>query len=65
MVWRYADPDGSEHNTVNCSIADARADRRTATAQAAAPAHGPGAAAYELGMRETDHGLPVQPFTDP
>ena len=21
--------------------------------------------AYELGMRETDHGVPVQPFLDP
>jgi hypothetical protein len=25
-------------------------------------AHG---AAYELGMRETDHGVPIQPYPDP
>ena len=23
-----------------------------------------GGAAYELGMRETDHGIPLQPFPD-
>ena len=23
-----------------------------------------GAAAYELGMRETDHGIPLQPYPD-
>ncbi len=23
-----------------------------------------GAAAYEIGMRETDHGIPLQPFAD-
>ena len=64
VVWRYADPDGSEHNTANCSIAaldlvlhrDGQVPLRLHTA------HG---GTYELGMRETDHGLPVQPFTDP
>ena len=62
--WVYSDPDGSEHNTVNCSIArmeltierEGREPLRTSTA------HG---AAYELGMRETDHGVPIQPFPDP
>ena len=24
----------------------------------------PGGAAYELGMREHDHGIPIQPFPD-
>jgi hypothetical protein len=24
----------------------------------------PGGAAYELGMRERDHGMPIQPFAD-
>lgn len=61
--WIYADPDGSEHNTLNCSIADLEleverpglpAERLTAT----------GAAAYEIGMRERDHGIPIQPFPD-
>jgi hypothetical protein len=61
--WVYADPDGPEHNTVNCSISDleltverpGHADRHlTLTA----------GAAYELGMRETDHGIPIQPYAD-
>ena len=61
--WVYADPDGPEHNTVNCSIADmtltvsaeGRADRELRVRAGAA---------YELGMRETDHGMPIQPFPD-
>jgi hypothetical protein len=56
--WVYADPDGPEHNTVNCSIADMRLDvgGRELVVN--------GAAAYELGMRERDHGMPIQPFPD-
>ena len=61
--WVYADPDGPEHNTVNCSIADMtltltgkdRPDRQLRLR---------GGAAYELGMREKDHGMPLQPFPD-
>jgi hypothetical protein len=57
--WVYADPDGSEHNTVNCSIASLTLDlgdgRKLET---------PHGAAYELGMREKDHGMPIQPFPD-
>jgi hypothetical protein len=56
--WVYADPDGSEHNTVNCSIA---ALKLGAGGLDLETAHG---AAYELGMRETDHGVPIQPFSD-
>jgi hypothetical protein len=61
--WVYADPDGSEHNTVNCSIADMRLDvvREDAPPLELAIA---GGAAYELGMRERDHGMPIQPFPD-
>jgi hypothetical protein len=68
--WVYADPDGSEHNTVNCSIAAMRIaitiegsgpSHTTLTPLELTTAHG---AAYELGMRETDHGMPVQPFPD-
>jgi hypothetical protein len=64
--WIYADPDGSEHNTVNCSIAQMTLTLHR-TASPAEPAielttaHG---AAYELGMRERDHGMPIQPFPD-
>ena len=61
--WVYADPDGPEHNTINCSIADmtltvsadGRPDRELRLR---------GGAAYELGMREKDHGIALQPFPD-
>jgi hypothetical protein len=61
--WVYADPVGPEHNTVNCSISDlalvverkGHEPRRLECA---------GGAAYELGMRETDHGIPLQPYPD-
>jgi hypothetical protein len=61
--WVYADPTGEEHHTINCSVADLELtverpgvpDRRLTL---------PGGAAYELGMRETDHGVPIQPFAD-
>jgi hypothetical protein len=61
--WVYADPDGSEHNTVNCSIANlvltvSRPAQPPLTLQLAA------GAVYELGMRETDHGMAIQPFPD-
>jgi hypothetical protein len=56
--WVYADPDGSEHNTVNCSIAELTVEVHGQTL------HTPYGAAYELGMRETDHGMPIQPFPD-
>jgi hypothetical protein len=61
--WVYADPKGPEHNTVNCSVADLEltVERpglppRQLTLEAGA--------AYELGMRETDHGIPIQPYPD-
>ena len=61
--WLYADPDGPEHNTVNSSIAAmkltvVRPGRRPLVLDAS---HG---AAYELGMRERDHGIPIEPFGD-
>ncbi len=60
--WIYADPDGSEHNAVNCSIAELELDfegphGRTALRTAAS-------GTYELGMRELDHGIELQPFPD-
>jgi hypothetical protein len=61
--WVYADPKGPEHNTVNCSVADLELTverpglpKRELTLVAGA--------AYELGMRETDHGIPIQPYPD-
>ncbi len=48
--WRYADPDGGEHDVANCSVAGLTlaVDGHTL--------HTPHGAAYELGMRERDHG---------
>jgi hypothetical protein len=61
--WVYADPDGPEHNTANCSIASMRLEVER---PGAAPRHLSTAfgATYELGMRERDHGVPLQPFPD-
>ncbi len=61
--WVYADPAGGRHDTVNCSIATMsvtvqRHDRAPLTLACVA------GAAYELGMRERDHGVPLQPFPD-
>ena len=61
--WVYADPKGPEHNTVNCSVADLEltVERPGLPPRQLAL---PGGGAYELGMRETDHGIPIQPFLD-
>lgn len=61
--WVYADPDGSEHDTVNCSVANlvltvSRPAQPPLTLQLAS------GAVYELGMREKDHGMAIQPFPD-
>jgi len=61
--WVYADPKGPEHHTVNCSVSDleltverpSQPDRQLTLSAGAA---------YEFGMRETDHGIPIQPYAD-
>jgi hypothetical protein len=63
VAWVYADPKGPEHNTLNCSISDLeleveRSDKPVERLTLS------GGAAYEIGMRETDHGIPVQPYPD-
>lgn len=63
VAWVYADPKGPEHNVLNCSISDLelkveRPDRRHARVEMA------GVAAYELGTRDTDLGVPLQPYPD-
>jgi hypothetical protein len=61
--WVYADPRGPEHNTVNCSVSDLE----LTVEQPGRPPREltlPGGAAYEFGMRETDHGIPIQPYPD-
>ena len=62
--WVYSDPDGGEHNTLNCSIArmELTVERPGGGTTQLVTAHG---AAYEIGMRETDHGTPIQPYPDP
>jgi hypothetical protein len=61
--WTYADPDGTTHDVVNCSIADLDVTvRRPGTPDLRLRARG--TAAYELGMRERDHGVELQPFPD-
>jgi len=63
VAWVYADPAGPEHNAINCSIADIELKvERPATKHARVEVAG--AAAYELGTRDTDHGIPLQPFSD-
>ena len=61
--WVYADPKGPQHHTLNCSVADLEL---TVERPGLPPRHLtlPGGGAYELGMRETGHGVPIQPFPD-
>jgi hypothetical protein len=61
--WRYADPDGDEHDVVNCSVASLALNVRP-RGGAARALHTRYGAAYELGMRERDHGVPLAPFAD-
>jgi hypothetical protein len=63
VCWRYADPDGPEHHSAHSSLVDLRAEVRRAGAPRLV-IEAPATASYELGMRETDHGLPVQPYDD-
>jgi len=62
--WRYVDPDGREHDVVNCSVA--ALELRVASpdgkpARTLRTGHG---GAYELGVRERDHGVAIAPFPD-
>jgi hypothetical protein len=63
--WRYSDPrGGAGHDVVNCSIAGISvsvAGWPGTPARTLESAHG---GAYELGMRERDHGVPLAPFED-
>jgi hypothetical protein len=60
--WRYADPDGAEHHVINCSVSALQLDMKPAGAHRTLRTdHG---CAYELGMREQDHGVPLAPFAD-
>ena len=54
---------GPEHNTLNCSISDLLLDVEVDGGPAERLTVR-GAAAYEFGTRDTDHGIPVQPYPD-
>jgi hypothetical protein len=64
VAWIYSDPDGGRHDTVNCSAAwmTLTVER---DGQAPVSLNTDGGATYELGMREQDHGVALQPFPDP
>jgi hypothetical protein len=61
--WVYADPKGPEHNTLNCSVADLELTVERPAEQPRKLMLNAGGA-YEFGMRETDHGIPIQPYPD-
>jgi hypothetical protein len=63
--WEYADPDGGDHrhNVVNCSIASMTVSVER-DGRPPIELHTDHGATFELGMRETDHGVPLEPFAD-
>jgi hypothetical protein len=63
VAWVYADPVGPEHNALNCSISDLDLDVEL-DGRSAERLSVRGAAAYEFGTRDTDHGIPLQPYPD-
>ena len=62
--WRYTNPDASAHDVVNCSIAAVALTIGLPGAPARVSLHSANGGAYELGMREHDHGVPIAPFAD-
>jgi hypothetical protein len=63
VAWVYSDPGGGEHHALNCSVSDLEFTlrRRGERPRKLRMIRG---AAYELGSRDTGHGVPVQPFKD-
>jgi hypothetical protein len=62
--WRYRDPAGGDHDVVNCSVAALELTVRLPGGRAPRTLRTSHGAAYELGMRERDHGVPIAPFSD-
>jgi hypothetical protein len=62
--WLYSDPSGEQHHTAHCAIADLRA-RLSRRGLPPLELTVSGGGTYELGMREHDHGIPLEPFPDP
>ncbi len=61
--WVYTDPKGPQHNVLNCSIADLELTVLRDGDQPRRLELWRGGA-YEFGMRETNHGIPIQPYPD-
>ncbi|GAC1318152.1 MAG: hypothetical protein NVSMB25_07160 [Thermoleophilaceae bacterium] len=64
VAWTYSDPAGGVHETLNCSIAQLEIRVDPPGGEKMVLRSGSGAV-YELGARESDHGVPLQPFGDP
>jgi len=62
VAWRYADPAGGEHHSLNCSIAEVRVRLERPGGLDLCTSHG---GVYELGIKPGDHGVEPQPFPDP
>ena len=65
--WRYGDPDGGEssaHDVINCSVAALELTVRLPGSAEPRTLHTTHGGAYELGLRERDHGVPIAPFAD-
>jgi hypothetical protein len=62
--WRYVDPDGGEHDVVNCSVARLGLTVTLPGEPQPLMLETSCGGAYELGMREHDHGVPIAPFPD-
>jgi hypothetical protein len=62
--WRYSDPRGGDHDVVNCSVSALELALRMPGEPGRRALRSPHGAAYELGMRERDHGVAIAPFSD-
>lgn len=62
--WRYADPKGGEHHVINCSVAALELRVRLREGEPPLTLRTRHGGAYELGLRERDHGVPIAPFPD-
>jgi hypothetical protein len=63
--WRYADPDGGEHEVANCSVARVELDVTGPGGRVTRKLTSSHGGAYELGMRKGEaHGVEIAPFAD-
>jgi hypothetical protein len=62
--WRYSDPRGGDHDVVNCSVSALELELTLPGREHPHRLRSQHGAAYELGMREHDHGVAIAPFAD-